>query len=859
MPFVRQLKTEAYSPWRQNYINYAHLTRLIRGIYTNNSHVLDVDGPVLYTQLKSINVTDAVVRVVEDDDYDEENEEVTPDDESKTYTDRECEILGLTQRKIPKSPNSQSPQPTLTMSPRVPAESDYEDDDDEDEDDDDGKKVKKLKSEKRKMKGFSESPDSSSSSSSSSKSPSATLTLTMGPTAKNLSKMVTATGGATQDEIEEFLKEFEAERARVASFFDAEVQLVEVKINTAESMIRRKQQTQSDYTDSYIKKTLFDALDICEELVDYSCLNLVGFTKIIRKLEKYTQFPHGKSLLKYVEKSSFVASLAHVTELGKAAKRVYGAGFPGEEAVLTQSVEAARSWKRNTILNEFDMHTKKAIIKPAGRRPLWPVALALMVLMIFLFVPIFSRDTRPAQRCLGVLLASVILWVSECWPLFVTALLVPLFVILSNVMLNAEGTLMGASDTAKAIFSQMFPSNIPLILAGFSVAQAFGKYHLDVKIVMFILKRPFWRTPARFALAVELLCFVMTMWISNVAATALLMTITMPVIRGLPKSSNYPKTLLMAISLAANIGGITTQISSPQNAVSASLKEYTVNFIDFTCIAFPVCPFLLIIGHILLMSFFKPDIDELPDLGFDDSEMNPVAEAASIIIAKRREDDQQQQQQQGNEPSLRAKQAAVVTISLVAVGLWASSPWLAIFADNIGIISLFPLVAFYGLGLLSTEDFLCMPWNLVILIGGGNVLGEAVESSKLLEMTGELILRLPSNIYLISAVSCLLMLVAGSFISHTVAALILLRLFGKIGEALGHPKLIIMTTVVMCGGAMPLPISSIPNMNLCSLAREDGTPILNTIDFVKLGLPCTLLAYVGCNSITYWMAMLLGL
>ena len=859
MPFVRQLKTEAYAPWRDNYIDYARLTRIIRGIYSNNSHVLDIDGPVIYTQPgappRSVTPTTIITDAGNDTIFDIDIEPaITPDEESKSYTDRECEILGLTQRKTstsPRNPNLQSPQTTLlraespfnasddslfAKSPKyssTPSSAQYGDDEGDGDEEDEVIEVK--------FGG----------------------TINAVPeeivSTRNLSSMMDATEGATQQEIEDFLQEFESERQRVSSFFDAEVQLVEVKINTAASMIRHKQQTQSDYTDSYIKKTLFDALDICEELDDFSCLNLVGFTKIIHKFEKYTEFAHARSLLKYVQKSSFVASLPHVAELGREARRVYGLGFPGEEGVLTQSVEAARSWKRNTILNEFDMHTKKATIKPAARRPLWPVALAFLVLTVFVSVPLFSKENRPAQRCLGVLLASIILWVSECWPLFVTALLVPLFVILSNVMLNADGTLMSPSGAAKAIFAQIFPSNIPLILAGFSVAQAFGKYHLDVKIVMFILKRPFWRTPARFALAVELLCFVMTMWISNVAATALLMTITMPVIRGLPRNSTYAKTLLMAIALAANIGGITTQISSPQNAVSASLKEYTVNFVDFTIIAFPVCPFLLVLGHILLMFFFKPDIDELPDLGLGEGELNPVAEAASIIIAQKQQQQQHDTSTADVGPSLRAKQAAVVTISLVAVALWATSPWLSIFADNIGIISLIPIVAFYGLGLLSLEDFLQMPWNLVILIGGGNVLGEAVESSKLLEMTGDLILMLPDDLYLISAVSCFLMLIVGSFISHTVAALILLRLFGKIGEELGHPKLIIMTTVVMCGGAMPLPISSIPNMNLCSLVKDDGTSILNTMDFVKLGLPCTLLSYVGCNSITYWMAILLGL
>lgn len=840
MHFGKQLKVEAYGPWSGNYIDYNKLKRIIRSIYNlNNLSVersLSPQGQsrVLYAPASSKD---------DEDDEDEESEiqdpNLEPDDSSKTYTDLTCERLGLS----PKSPKnlhetSPPPPPRSETSPTATLTC----------------------------------AESSITSSSPSSSPATTLTYRGANNAQsiaNMSSLIEDTESNSQEEIEYFLRELEAERVRISTFFDAEVQLVEVKISTAEKMIAEKESSMTNYTDSYIKKTLFDALNICEELVDYSCLNLVGFTKIVKKFVRFTGFKQNASLIRYIKKSSFVANLNHVTELAATAKRVYGRGFPGEENVLTQSVEAARSWKRNTILNEFDVYTKKATIKPAPDKSLWPVALALFLLVFFMAVPMFSKDSRPAQRCLGVVLSAVVLWVTECWPLFVTSLLIPLFVILSDVMLNDDGTLMSPSSAAKEAFAQMFPSNVPLILAGFSIAQAFGKYHLDVKIALFILKKPFWRTPARFVIAVELLCFFMSMWISNVAATVLLMTITMPVIRSLPKGSVYAKTLLMATAVSGNVGGMTTQIASPQNAVCASLKEYSVDFVNFSCITLPVCPFLLVLGHLLVMALFKPDITDLPDIQLEEND--PVAEAANIIAAERNENADSPDAAAAaaaakgqSKISLwaktpKGKQIIVVVITAISIVLWASSPWMDIFAENIGIISIIPLVAFYGLGLLSPDDFLKMPWNLVILIAGGNVLGEAVESSKLLEMAGNLILKLPDNLYLISAVSGIVMLIAGSFVSHTVAALILLRLFGRVGEALGHPKLIVMTSIVMCCGAMPLPISSFPNMNACSLTRDDGTTFLNTADFLKIGIPCTILAYIGSNSITYWMAILMGL
>ena len=818
MHFGRQLKVEAYGPWSENYINYLKLKRVIRDIHNRSSLCMEQAMAPRGSSHALYSAIDDGVGGDDDDDDDLEIQDpnMEPDEASKSYTDMKCEILGLSQRK--------SPRPSVSGPSLLPT-----------------------------------SPTASSSSLSDDASAAASI--------KSMGSLTGPTETTGEEDIKEFLLELEAERVRVSTFFEAEVQLVEVKVNAAENMINEKQGTQTTYTDSYIKKTLFDALNICEELVDYSCLNLVGFTKIVKKFVKYTGFKHNAALVRYIKKSPFVAELGRVTELATEAKRVYGVGFPGEEGVLTQSVEAARSWKRNTILNEFDVQTKKATIKPAADKPLWPVALAVVLLVVFVFVPLFPKESRPAQRCLGVVLSSVVLWVTECWPLFVTSLFIPLSVILSSVMLNADGTQMDPAGAAKVVFAQMFPSNVPLILAGFSIAQAFGKYRLDVKIALFILKRPFWRTPARFVIAVELLCFFMSMWISNVAATVLLMTITMPVIRSLPRNSIYAKTLLMATAVSGNVGGMTTQIASPQNAVCASLKEYSVDFVHFSCITLPVCPFLLVLGHLLVMALFKPDITDLPDMQLDEGD--PVAEAANIIATERSSHAPDAAAATANAKglskisawakSLQGKQITVVIITAVSIVLWASSPWLEVFAENIGIISLVPLVAFYGLGLLTPDDFLRMPWNLVILIAGGNVLGEAVESSKLLEMAGNLILELPDNLYLISAVSGIVMLIAGSFVSHTVAALILLRLFGRVGEELGHPKLIVMTSIVMCCGAMPLPISSFPNMNACSLTKDDGTTFLGTVDFLKIGIPCTIFAYIGSNSITYWMAILLGL
>ena len=784
------------------------------------------------------------------------------------------------------------------------------------------------------------------------------LTTTMEGVRKKQHKKIIFAELATQDEIDFFINELENERIRVEAFFMAQLQFARAKMEAAIRMTQHIAQSASNIMSTHstnvlipvhedkiiIKKALFDAMFTCEELVDFSRLNLVGFTKLVAKLVKYTNYSNPEDMLQRISQSAFVHGLVENDTLKDEIKQAWMMAFHGEEYTrylaqqqqqqktgeqpspglspeqrsasaldsssgssrktlrrgrkkteeapslpndteLEDSVHAARAWKRNTILAEFDDHQRRVAVrsstKIANEKPVWPYLLATLLLCVCQFCKFFPPENLPAQHCLGILAAATVLWVTEVCPLFLTALLIPLGVILCGVLVvpEADSSSLLSESTANVlpqilptklavaeVFRQLFPTNIPLILAGFAIAQAFAKYGLDVAIVQFVLKYEYWRTPQRFLIALETMCFVMSMFISNVAASVLMMTIAMPVIRDLPKHSVYAKTILLAIAVSGNVGGMTTLIASPQNSVCAGLGEYTVDFVHFSMISLPLCPFLLTAGHILVVTLFRPDIKQLPKLSFANGPDSSAAggdtdlniELASDILTEAKKS-----------PELLVsvpfwkrrlfQQAVVVFITLLSIVMWACSPWLDFFGNNIGVISLVPLALFFGSRLLGKEEFEKMPWPLVILIAGGNVLGYAVEKSHLLEMTAQLLLGLPANVWIICAVSGLIMMAAGSFVSHTVAALILLRLFAKVGEALGHAKLLVMTSIIMCSGAMPLPISSFPNLNTFSVENGEGVQYLSTLDFVKIGIPCTLLAYCGSISITYGMSYIFGL
>lgn len=134
-----------------------------------------------------------------------------------------------------------------------------------------------------------------------------------------------------------------------------------------------------------------------------------------------------------------------------------------------------------------------------------------------------------------------------------------------------------------------------------------------------------------------------------------------------------------------------------------------------------------------------------------------------------------------------------------------------------GVIAIIPIILFFGVGILTKEDFNNFPWTIIILAAGGLSLGKAVNSSGLLHTVTEAITERVRDLslYGILVVFSSLILVIATFISHTVAALIILPLVYNVGKDLDepHPNLLVMAGVLMCSAAMALPTSGFPNMS----------------------------------------------
>ena len=121
----------------------------------------------------------------------------------------------------------------------------------------------------------------------------------------------------------------------------------------------------------------------------------------------------------------------------------------------------------------------------------------------------------------------------------------------------------------------------------------------------------------------------------------------------------------------------------------------------------------------------------------------------------------------------------------------------------------------FGSGMLTEVDFNSLSWHTLFLVGGGNVLGKAVQVSGLLEYLADgiidtLPLRNPwlALIFILSFV-----LTISIFVSHTVASIILMPIIARIGVSLQIPEVVVIGSAFAVSGAMALPFSSFPNVN----------------------------------------------
>jgi len=202
------------------------------------------------------------------------------------------------------------------------------------------------------------------------------------------------------------------------------------------------------------------------------------------------------------------------------------------------------------------MKTEK-LIKKLGLG-LGPAIFAVVVLA----APIADMPLG-AKIVLAATLWMAAWWITEAIPIYVTALL-PLAIFPSLGVTDLGGT--SASYADRVVF---------LFLGGFILAKAVEKSKLHRRFALNLLKTV--GTSPRYVVAAFMgATWFLSGWMSNTATAMLMLPIAVAIISQLENRQDKERfglCLMLSLAYAANIGGVSTLIGTPPNAILASLSD----------------------------------------------------------------------------------------------------------------------------------------------------------------------------------------------------------------------------------------------------------------------------------------------
>ncbi len=403
----------------------------------------------------------------------------------------------------------------------------------------------------------------------------------------------------------------------------------------------------------------------------------------------------------------------------------------------------------------------------------------------------------------GIFVLAALLWVTEAMPLFATSLLV---IGLQVILLANPGGWAGIgfeSGDGPKYREVMAAAADPILLlffGGFLLARAAVKEGVDQGMSALLL-RPFGGRPKTILLGLMLVTALFSMWMSNTATTAMMMTLVAPMLSHLPSGEPFRKALVLAVPIAANIGGMGTPIASPPNAVAVGFLQKAgikIGFLDWMLATVPFMLLLLLFAWWLLFQFFRPT-------------------TAGLLFA-------------ASSRKLDRRGWFVVSVFVVTVLLWMTDQWHGLPA---AVVALLPAVAFTATGLLNRDDLNRIEWNILILIAGGISLGAGMQMAGLDQQVVKWLPSGEASGALLLTALVLATVGLSTFMSNTAAANLLLPIGISAASVAGAglpPTQAALAIALAASLSMALPISTPPN----AIAYASGE--FTTRDLMRVGL-----------------------
>lgn len=461
------------------------------------------------------------------------------------------------------------------------------------------------------------------------------------------------------------------------------------------------------------------------------------------------------------------------------------------------------------------------------------LCIAILTTVIwFLPVEAFGIEglTVLQQRIIAIFIFAATMWILEAVPAWTTSLLIIVIMLLT---VSNSGITFLINDipkeeliSYKTIMATFADQTVMLFLGGFILAIVASKSGVDITLARAML-RPFGTRPNVVLFGFILVTAIFSMFVSNTATAAMMLTFLTPVLKSLPSAERGRTALALAIPIGANIGGMATPIGTPPNGIALGYLNNSeglnlgIGFDQWVMVMTPLMLIILVIAWFLLKKMFPFTSDSVQ---------------LKIIGGAK-----------------KGWRTTVIYVTLaVTIALWMFEKKIGI---NSYVVALIPVGVFSLTRIIKSKDLKDIDWAVLWMVAGGFALGVGMDKTGLAKTLVEAIPFNEWPVLLILVGSGVICWLLSTFISNSAAAALMVPILAAVGKGMGSSLdeyggigTLLIGIALAASFAMALPISTPPNAIAYStgLIKSSQMCIVGvTIGVISLVIGYTMLVFVG--------------
>ena len=469
--------------------------------------------------------------------------------------------------------------------------------------------------------------------------------------------------------------------------------------------------------------------------------------------------------------------------------------------------------------------------------------LFLIVLLFFNFDPENPALTRMA----AVAILMAVWWITDAIPLFATALLPMILYPLLGIM---------KSNATAPIY---FNSTIILFIGGFMIALTMEKWNLHRRIALFIIKL-IGGGPNKIVLGFMIASAFLSMWISNTATAIMMVPIGLAIILKMEENfdtihtAKFPTCLMLGIAYGCSMGGVATLVGTPPNLSFSRIFQITfpnadpVAFGTWFIMGLPITIVMVVVIWLMLTKIFfrlpknltvdrtiiKKEYRELGSIGFEEKTVLTIFSLTTFLWVFRKP----------------------LNLGFISIPGWSQLiPNPALIDDATVAISMALLMFLIPTRskdskfatVMGSDVINKLPWNIVLLFGGGFALAKGFQVTGLSAFIGDKFAGLAGMPPLVTIISiCTGLTFLTELTSNTATTEMILPILASVAVAMKtNPLLLMIPATISASCAFMMPVATPPN------AIVFGSGRIKISDMARVGIFINIIGVLVVTGLFY--------